>query len=101
MTSKLVINTAYCLPEVQTKSTWLAFLTFIEDLCKSLVQYQSKFKTREDITEKKESLDNSANSNQRSFNTDLTVTLETIESLFKNSKKFSVNFFLILGYTNN
>ena len=88
MTSKIAINIGQCLPELQTINTWYSILEFLENLNQNLKKYQKYISQS----------DKSSNSgskviikSQSTFNSDVTITLNSITNLFELSQGFSEN----------
>lgn len=86
MTSKIAINIGQCLPDLQTANTWFKILDFLENLNQNLKKYQKNM-TQADKTQSSGVKVN--HKSQSTFNSDVTITLASITSLFELSAGFT------------
>ena len=85
MTSKIAINIAQCLPDLQTPSTWFSLLDFLENLHQNLRRFQKNM-TQSDKDKGGVKVGHRA---QTTFNSDVALTLGSITQLFNLSATFT------------
>lgn len=82
---------AHCLPELQTIVTWHKTLRFMETFVLNLKKFKKSLERKDELVKANVDSANATNNTQRSLSTDLSITLGTVESLFKSSANFSLN----------